>query len=140
MESYVFQLPVFQIVWPLLHGPINPAIAQFCAGSYFVSCTPFFTRGSYFSRLYIRIVSSSCKHHFLSTYYYISESTPTVTYLPPPYVMRHWQCSSTVQQDLENLIVVLVGRQDEWCDVWCEGSYARVHLLPALTNDALVSA
>ncbi len=39
---------------------------------------------------------------------------------------------SPVKEILYDLIVVLVGRKDEGCDVWCEGGRVTVRRLPAL--------
>ena len=40
---------------------------------------------------------------------------------PAPDVVRRWQSGSSVQQDLDDLVVVGVGCQDEGRDVGSEG-------------------
>lgn len=47
-----------------------------------------------------------------------------------PDVMRHGQDGATVEQDLEDLIVIPVGGQNERRDLGCEGRRVTVGLLP----------
>lgn len=49
------------------------------------------------------------------------DETQTAQKMDSPHVMRHRQGGSPVQQDLDYLVVVPVGGQDEGCDVGGEG-------------------
>lgn len=46
--------------------------------------------------------------------------------------MGHGQGGATIQQQLEDLVVVAVGGQDQWRNVWRESGILAIQRLPAL--------
>ena len=47
-------------------------------------------------------------------------------------MMRGWHDCSSVQQNLDDLVVVSVGGEDQWGDVGSEGGRVPIHGLPTL--------